>query len=388
MLPKLQYKLTNWVDGMKINRQHFIDSENAVIDQIRDASASALCSFEYGLLSPLPGEKNSLDCNVLYSQASQFKIVVSHCRAITSGGCRIEILPGIHPELSSDSDIFAQADAYDPGKTANANYLAIISVDPFNRVPFGTALASEYPARNQFSVSNYKLSLVRESTINTESIGPYHMPVARFTLRNSELVRDDNYIPPCATVSAHQGTKQFYNNIAERLNQMQEYSTEIIQKVVELAQNTALAQNLKKICEQTMLHISSEFFFFRIAYRQQSPIYMANSVIKLAGMINTCMTFLSVKDKEELLQYFSYWNELSPGKFEELLGSIANADYGHENIFDFFQHLLTFLKVWTDLLEKLKDLKLIGQKNEKFDFGGRTMETQKEKNKGKFSIFD
>ena len=47
MLPKLNYKLTNWVDGMKIRRDHFVDSENAQLDAIRDVAASRLNNFNY-----------------------------------------------------------------------------------------------------------------------------------------------------------------------------------------------------------------------------------------------------------------------------------------------------------------------------------------------------
>src|ERR1039458_10121040 len=107
MLPKLQYYQTNWIDGMKINRQHFINSENSFVDALRDTNASIFSPYSYGLLMPQPGEKSSLDCNVLFSQSKNFKISVVLCRGITIGGCRIEILPGVHPELVSDNEIFA-----------------------------------------------------------------------------------------------------------------------------------------------------------------------------------------------------------------------------------------------------------------------------------------
>ena len=388
MLPKLQYYLTNWADGMKISRQHFVDSENALIDGLRDVTATTLPPFSYGLLQPFPGEKNALECTIQSNQSKQFKITVSQCRAITSGGCRIEIIPGIHPELVSDSETFAALDGLSTGKGPAGAYLAVISVDPFTRQPFGNAAADEYPPRNAHSISACRLSLVAEEELNASSIGAYNVPVARFMMKSGELVKDNNYIPPCAVIAAHQGTKQIYNTIAERLNQIQEYSMSIIQKVMDGGQNTPLAQNLKKACEQSVWHISSEFFFFRMMYRQQSPVFMANTVVNLANAINISLNVIAGKEKEELLQYFSFWNEVSPGKFEELLAAVINCDYEHESIALSFEPLLTFLKVWGDLLEKLKDLKLIGQKNEKFDFGGRTMETPKEKGKGKFSIFD
>ncbi len=383
MLPKLQYHLTNWVDGMKISRQHFVDSENALIDALRDAQASGLNSLNYGLLQPLPGEKSALDCNAASNQSSSLKVTVSYCRAITSGGCRIEIIPGVHPELNAE----ANGDLGDGDATG---FYAVIAVDPFNRQPFGPAAADEYPPRNASSISSYKLGLVSEEQLNAGSLGAFHLPVAKFRLKNGQLARDTEYIPPCAVIGAHPGAKQIYNAIAERLNQIQESSSEIVRKVVEggQQQNTPLAQNVKTICEQVIWHIAREFFNFRTLYRQQSPVYMSNTVVQLASIINVSLNLIPVKEKEELLQYFSYWNEVSPGKFEEMLSSVMNADYEHENIYAFFQPLLGFLKTWSDLLDKLKDLKLIGQRNEKFDFGGRTMEAPKEKPKGKFSIFD
>lgn len=385
MLPKLKYYLTNWIDGMKINRQHFIDSENALIDQMRDMGAHTLTSATYGLLQPIHGEKTSLDCTVLSTQATTLKINVSYCRAITSGGCRIEIIPGIHPELISDNDIFTTVNSEN---SDNTSYYAVISVDPFNRQPFGAASQDEYPPRNQFSISSYKLNMVPQASINSASIGPYHIPVAKFTLRGGELVKDINYIPPCAVIAAHPGSKEIYNTVAEHLNSLLENGNQIVHKVVEGDQNSALAQNLKNICEQSVHYITSEFFMFRTMYRQQSPVYIANCVIRLAGIINGSVNLLKTKEKEELLQYFSHWNEISPGKFEDMLTSVINANYDHENLHSFFQPLLIFLKMWSSLLDKLKDLKLIGQKNEKFDFGGRTMESSKDKGKGKFNILE
>jgi predicted component of type VI protein secretion system len=383
MLPKIKNNLTNWVDGMKINRQHFIDSENAILDYMRDASAMNLKSYNYGLLEPIQGEKSSLDCNVLYSQPNQFKISVSYCRAITPGGCRIEILPGIHPELTSDNDIFNEVE-----KTNNARYLAVISVNPFDRNPYGNADANEYPVRNQYSISSYRLSLVNEETLNSGSLGGGNLAIARFTLVNGELVRDNNYIPPCAVITAHPGSRQISQGIADSFNVIQEYSREIQQKIVELNQTRPLAVNVRRLCEESIMYISSEFFAFRTVYRQESPLHIANSVVTLAGILSTCISFISVKEKEEMLEYFHHWNGINPGAFEEIISKVKNADYNHENLHQFFEPLMDFLKVWIDLLEKLKALKLIGNMKDNFDFGGRTIETSKETNKGKFSIFD
>ena len=389
MLPKLQFQLTNWIDGMKINRQHFNNSENALLDLLRDLSAICVNADSYGLLSPQPGDINSLDCNVLSSQSKKFKIRVSLCRAITIGGCRIEIIPGLNAELISDNEIFILPTNVDDRKKAAApSYLAVISVDQFTRLPFGEPEADEYPPRNPFSASTYKLNLIIEDSVNAPSLGAYHFPIARFYMKNDELVRDENYIPPCAVVSAHTGTRQIYNQVGQLFTKIQDYATEIIQKTFVEGQNTTLATNIRIVCETNLRHISSEFFFFRTMYPKQSPVYLANAIVQLANAIKVSINIISEKDKEEILQHYRELNDISPTKFEEMLGSAIDADYNHDNIYESFQPLLIFLNIWNDLLAKLKDLKLINRRNEKFDVGPqRTIETQKDKGK-KFSIFD
>ena len=388
MLPKLQYHLTNWIDGMKINRQHFSNSESAVLDLLRDVSAVMVSANSYGLLSPEPGEKNAIECEVLSSQSKKFKISVKLCRAITIGGCRIEIIPGVDPELVSDNEIFTGLNNNDDRRKGTPSYLAIISVDPFGRVPFGEPAVDEYPPRNPHSVNNYRLNLITEDSLNTSSLGAFHFPIARFTVKNDELVRDNNYIPPCAFVSAHPGTRQIYNSLGESFTHIQDYCTEIIQKTYQDGQNTVMAANIRKVCESNMRLIASEFFFFRTMYPYQSPVYLANAIVQLANAIKISINIISDKEKEEMLQHFREMNDISPTKFEELLGSAIDADYMHDDIYGSFQPLVYFLNTWSDLLEKLKDLKLINRRNEKFDVGPqRTIETQKDKGK-KFSIFD
>jgi Bacterial Type VI secretion, VC_A0110, EvfL, ImpJ, VasE len=388
MTPTIQHHLTNWVDGMKINKQHFLDSENAFIDQIRDGNSIALRNFSYGLLEPSNGEKNAISCDILNAQSSNFKIIISQCRAVTSGGNRIEIIPGTHPELASDRSTFSKQDTITNGEA----YLAVISVNPFIRTPFGNAIADEYPPRNQFSMAQYNLNLIAENNFNASTIGANHLPIARFLSKNDELVSDANYIPPCTTLTAHPGTRQLGNTIGQYYENIQQYCIEIIQKVENNNQQTPLAKNLAEICKHLVMHISSNFFMFRTVYYQQSPIYLADNVYKITSMINTSLNFLSVRDKEELLSYFSFWNELSPGKFSDMLSEVINADYSHENINTYFNPALAFLKIWTKLLEDLKNLKLIGEKSKNSIFdGGRIGETNKpqfEAPQRKKSIFD
>ena len=46
-----KYKQVNWIDGMKVNKNHFIEQENYFTARINDSSNKFLDNNNYGLLS-------------------------------------------------------------------------------------------------------------------------------------------------------------------------------------------------------------------------------------------------------------------------------------------------------------------------------------------------
>ena len=94
MVPKIKHNAVNWIDGMKISRSHFSETNNFIFDHLRDGISIQLNTFNYGLLAPLPGEKTSLSFTVKETQSESHKVSLTQCRAVTQGGCRIEVLEG------------------------------------------------------------------------------------------------------------------------------------------------------------------------------------------------------------------------------------------------------------------------------------------------------
>lgn len=364
MLPNLKYWLTNWVDGMKIRKEHFVNSENALMDAVRDTAAISLNNFNFGLLSPAAGDKKSLEITILRSQSDNFKISVSLCRAVTAGGSRIEIMPVYNEEIVCEDKIDSLIIA-GKGKNVSTSYFAIVTVDYFNRVPLGNPQPDEIPPRNPFSRPRYELHLVAEEDIDLDDFESFHFPVAKFKFKAKELVLDDTYIPPCRAIQGHPAMVQLYKNIGGDLNKLQAYSTGIVQKVVGKSQNSALAQSVKKLSENIARHISSVFFRLRMTLTQQPPVYLAETVVQLANEIKLTLDFMPEKEKEEMLNYFKEQSQFSSAAFYELLEAAIDLDYSHNNIYDSFIPLINLLEKLTDVFERLSQLDLIGSRKSK-----------------------
>ena len=383
MLPNIKYRLTNWVDGMKIHRQHFTNSENAQIDAIRDIAAVNLTNYNFGLLYPAEGEKRSLEINILRSQSDNFKISVPLCRAITAGGCRIEITPMVDEEIICQDRIDTLAVSR-KDKNAVSYYLAVLTVDPFNKIPTGEPSPEESPPRNPFARPSYELYLVAEDDIDVNSFGAFHFPIARFKLKARELAPDENFIPPCAVIQAHPGMIQLYNTIGTGLNKLQESCTDIVRKVIAKNQTTPLAQNIRRISEVNVRFISSAFFRLRMMLHQLPPIYLAEAVCQLANEIKVTLDFMPDKEKEELLNYFKEWNEVSPATFTQMLGEAIDLHYNHNNIYETFVPVLGLLQKLTELFEQLSRLDLIGKRRDK-EFLVRERDVDEPKQNKKFN---
>src|SRR5690348_15442165 len=90
MSEKLKHFPVNWIDGMKINKSHFLAMQHHGEEMVKEAISAQLTPFNYGLL-PMAGNKSSIQMKLVVDAHQLLKVKVHECRAITPNGSRIEI---------------------------------------------------------------------------------------------------------------------------------------------------------------------------------------------------------------------------------------------------------------------------------------------------------
>ena len=114
MLPELKYLPVNWVDGMKINEDHFKQLELSLVDRARDAAGAVLNDYNFGILSPENENEKAIDIKLAVDQTKLISAHVLKCRALTRAGARIEITPSLSKSLNvGGSELKASFDATD-----------------------------------------------------------------------------------------------------------------------------------------------------------------------------------------------------------------------------------------------------------------------------------
>ena len=357
MIEKLNHFPVNWIDGMKINKNHFLEVQNFVSDSIRDSVGIHTSMMNYGLLPVADPIKMSL----IIDNHKLLRIKVEECHAITPNGSRIDI--GTSESLSL-SIPYPEA-VRELKENENAVLLACISVNHFKRTPYGEPDPEENPPRYPFTHPEYSLNLIPEDELkNTIGFGANYLTIGKILVNAGESKIDDNYIPPSISVSSHQKLKDLYTEIDRFYGQIELYAVQIAQKIHAKKQSNDLAVMMEMMSDKTLNYLGMEINRLRWLSPHTPPANMLLSVVALARVLKNFIDARSGAGKEELLNYFAEWCNVSQGDFEVIFSETINTDYNHNQMDKVIGKITRFMKTLEDLFSILSRLDYIGKKRD------------------------
>ncbi|GAA4153506.1 hypothetical protein GCM10022217_09360 [Chryseobacterium ginsenosidimutans] len=359
MIEKLNHFPVNWIDGMKINKTHFTDVQNFVSDSVRDSVGVHTSMISYGLL-PV---QDPIKINLIIDNHKLLRIKVEECHAITPNGSRIEIGGGVSESLSL-SIPYPEA-ARELKEDENSVLLACISVNPFKRTPYGEPDPEENPPRYPYSFPEYTLNLIPEDELkNTIGFGTHYLTIGKILVSSGESRIDENYIPPSVSVSSHKKLQELFVEIDHFYGQIELYAVQIAQKIHAKKQSNELALMMEMMSEKTLNYLGIEINKFRWMSPHTPPAEMLVSVVALARLLKNFIDSRSGAGKEELLNYFAEWCNVSQGDFEVIFSETINSDYNHNQMDKTIIKIRRFMKTLEDLYSVLSRLDYIGKKRD------------------------
>jgi hypothetical protein len=363
MLFPLKKLLINWVDGMKISKEHLSQTEDYFIDIVRDAVNLRLTGYSYGLLPPYKDEKISSDFEIMEHTTEHVEIELRRCNAITIGGCRIDINPNDYTGYLKLDYKFSENDKKESDK--NSKYWDIILiVYPFGRVPTGIPDPDETPPRHPHADKSYSLSIVPVGQINASELGMHNLIIGRVRKEGDRYEVDTTYIPPCTSMLSHPDLKKYYETFGKYLNDIEVASHKIIQKILERDNSMSVAKNTQFLCEHILNYIVTIYFKYKNMGRNFSPVEIIEMFSSFAHVCNVALNYIPKRKREEMLQYFYEWSDVTPGHFVDLITAMFEAVYDHNNIRFIMEQTDRFLSTFSNLWVILSSLEYIGQHKE------------------------
>ena len=295
MLTDLKHLPVHWIDGMKISRRHFEETERYMHEQIRDCHAQHLTDFNFGIL---PADR-SLDMNVFCDFSQQINIELNSCKAITSNGSRIQVLPQAPVKINANFKEIATR--YGLQLSQPQNMYIVVSVDIFTRIPAGEPILEETPPRHPYSQAEIKLDIIPVEYLNTVQLTS-GLVIGKISYMNGELIHQKEFIPPCTAVNSLPVVLDWFNKFRQLMENCELYCVRIIQKVNGKGQQpNALANSIQKLSEKVLEQLISQKLHYKWIISKMPPVYLCESLLRNIYHVYTSLQCYNEKDREEML---------------------------------------------------------------------------------------
>lgn len=365
MIIPQKYQAVNWADGMKVNKEHFINTENFMLDQLRDTASLSVNRWNFGMLPPLQGSGAlTSDYAVHKTTTNQLQITINHCQALTQGGVRISIANESLKEFIRLADVLDEADEQGLESEATELFYVVMVVSLFEKVASGSPDPEEIPIRQPNTQPRYSIQVMPATSVNKEEIGAFHLIIGRIRKNGSEFYKDESFIPPCSSVSSNERLLGHYRQINHYLSDIQNISAQIIQKINYKNQKSPVALNIRQACQVILNYCACHYFSLRNILHQQPPVFLVDALSQLANSMHSFIIALPENEKEEMLNYFFEWSDITPVIFSNRLSEVIEINYDHYNTGEYFQHIDDMLRSVLAIWRKLNTLEYIGLRKE------------------------
>ncbi|MFB6454617.1 hypothetical protein ACE38W_05040 [Chitinophaga sp. Hz27] len=354
MQNQYRHHLVNWVNGMKIQQQHFVLLENAMLERVASAAAITLHEQNFGLLTQEPAKAS---CELTHDMDGSWKLRLLHCNGITPDGLHIQL-----PLLPPVTGFVMPGITYHPLPESSETCFVIVEQHIYERIPVGDIDTTELPYRNPAAIAEIHLKIIAANIMDQVGVGPGQIVLARILSAHQKPVIDQQYIPPCMYITSHHLLIDYFNDVHHYLSEIMLYANEIIRHIRMRENNQDLAACILEICKGMGDLIS--YLLPELAHitRFQGPVYLFTMLSKVTGNFQMLTTYRIGQWREQVFNYFALWLDITPGVFESMIWAARNIEYYHLDIAGSLKPGLDLLSILHKLTKNISQLEYIGVK--------------------------
>jgi hypothetical protein len=362
MRDSIKHYPVNWEDGMKINKSHFIAQHNAVNDAMHQITSLGLNPNRFGLLPPSVAGEDNYSIQVSVDNQRRIRVSLSHCQAITQGGVRISI-PALGNTLRN-GDQYPVIEFDLSAQSTESIWWVVLLVHPFEHQAAGEPDLSENPPRLSFVIPSYTVELVSPGQHNQYIANPYAITIGKIIVNGNDIRADDEYIPPCLSISANEDLKSLLQEIDRFMGNLESRCSLIVQKIFKKSQQNELSELVQYLCDRMLMFLGPAVIQMRWQILHQSPDYLFALLAGLARTMKNTIDLRIGSGREEMMNYLCEWCELNQGELETMLSSVAGMKYNHNDINASIPQVVQFVKITDRLFDTLSKMEFIGKRKD------------------------
>ena len=353
----------NWIDGMKINKTHFIATDQAAQSALCDATALFLTPIRYGVIPSSVAGEDTFNVKITLDNQNTLRVNVISCQAITQGGVRI-MLPALSATGSPQETDMPSTTYQFAANGGEAAWWVVLVANPFERQPAGSPDLEENPPRFPFALPTYTLQVVSDSQFRQFEHHPYTLTIGKVGVNGNEVRVDEEYLPPCFTINAHPDLLSLLGEIDQFLGKLETRCLLIIQKIYKKNQQNDISELVQFLCDRIMLYLGQAITNLRWLMVHEQPAHLFASMATLARVLKNTIDLRAGSGKEEMLNYLSEWCDLKQGELESMLSNMATLKFNHYDMNTNISKVVYFVKITDKLFDSLSKLEFIGKRKE------------------------
>lgn len=359
------YLPVNWIDGMKINKSHFIAQDNAIAYNLAQNISCLIDNQNYGLLPASGGQGTGVKLFITTDNQKRIQVRIQQCRAITAGGYYIEFnedtaLQGANMISPVQSEAFTLREL----KTKSNKFYIVLTIDAYRRIPYGSADPMELPPRIPYTLPSIYLDIIPVDEVARNVLGPAQMPVGKLLIDAQRVTIEDEYIPPCASISSHPELLEIQAGLEQFYSKMELYALQITQKIIQKKQSNDMSVIVQRICDTISYFTANQLAEIKSVGVMQRPVYIVSRAAAMARFIKNTLDCYLGSGKEELINYLVEWCNISQAELEGAIGDLSTLQYDHLDINDSIKKVAQFTKIISKLFYQLSRLEYIGKRKE------------------------
>ncbi len=345
----------NWVDGMKISKEHFQNLQNFAENSIKDAYVVRKGRYGHGFLASYLDGNNEYAINLDIHKS--LKVSIKKLRAITPNGNRIDITENT-PSVKEEIVVAELAD-----KKLEEGFL-LINLDTENPIPFGEQDPKEIPPRHPFLTNGQFFTFITSGELEKSGLSGNQLPIAKIVKEGKSLATATDYIPPCLTLGAHESLVDFYNESENFLKMTERNAILIVQKIMTKQSDNPIADAMQLVVDKIYVYLAQQITKVKWEEYDMHPKELLEIIVSFARVFKGSVDISSPQNKEELFNYFGEWTDLKGGDYEKMFTDVINMQYNHHDVNQNVMLVSGFMSIIDRLLTVLTQIDYIGKRRD------------------------
>lgn len=365
MRDRIKYLPVNWIDGMKINKSHFIAQDDAWRDALNDVAALNVSHSRFGVIPSSAAGEDNFNVKISVDNQNTVRVAVLACQAVTPGGIRINLPATGHFEnINTDLDAAPSTTFSFAEAKSESIWWVVLIINPYQKKPAGAPDVAENPPRYPFVLPAYSVEIVSDSQYSQFAYHPFALTVGKILAEGNDVRVDADYIPPCYSTEALDDLVSLHGELDNFFSTLEMRCSQIVQKIYRKNQQNELSELVLFLCDRLIIFLSDNITKSRWTTLYESPAEMFAGIVSLARLMKNVIDLRIGSGKEEMMNYISEWCGLKQGELDNMLTGLAAIRYNNNDINNNIQKITQFIKVVAALFETLHKLEFIGKKKD------------------------